>query len=90
MWDFEDSILQEIEVQPTIFLKLKIAKAQSRDRVRLDLGGRAPEWRQSRFEGWNVSLDDLKFKMKKVTVQLKKLLLEEGPAYFPESSRVQL
>ena len=54
MWDFEDSILQEIEVQPTIFLKLKIAKAQSGDKVRLDLGGRAPEWRQSRFEGWNV------------------------------------
>ena len=27
---------------------------------------------------WIRSLDDLKFKMKKVTVQLKKLLLEEG------------
>ena len=27
---------------------------------------------------WIRSFDDLKFKMKKVTVQLKKLLLEEG------------
>ena len=27
---------------------------------------------------WTRSFDDLKFKMKKVTVQLKKLLLEEG------------
>ena len=46
---------------------------------------------------WIRSLDDLKFKMKKVTVQLKELLLEEGinrrkensyrpPTYF---SRVQ-
>jgi hypothetical protein len=27
---------------------------------------------------WTRSVEDLKFKMKKVTVQLKKLLLEEG------------
>ena len=43
---------------------------------------------------WTRSIDDLKFKMKKVTVQLKKLLLEEDinrrkedsytPAYFQE------
>ena len=27
---------------------------------------------------WNRSIDDLKFKMKKITVELKKLLFEEG------------
>ena len=49
---------------------------------------------------WTGSFVDLKFKMKKVTVQLKKLMLKEGvnrreensytPVYFPKSSRVQL
>jgi hypothetical protein len=44
---------------------------------------------------WTKSIDDLKFKMKEVIVQLKKLVLREGinrrkvdsyqpPAYFPE------
>ena len=35
---------------------------------------------------WTRSVEDLKFKMRKVTVQLKKLLLEEGIDRIKEDS----